>query len=86
MFLIMKLMLLYFYIAVSTLPRGVQYCALPLTKERVEFSDSQLFVCYLRNRKHVPCFYRVLQYNNPSHSRILIGSRRFSNEDTKESF
>ena len=29
---------------------------------------------YLRNRKHVPCFYQVL-YNNPSYSCILIGSR-----------
>ena len=32
---------------------------------------------YLTNRKHVPCFYRVL-YNNPSYSRILIGSRLWS--------
>ena len=32
---------------------------------------------YLRNRKHVPCFYGVL-YNNPSYSRILIGSRLWS--------
>ena len=30
-------------------------------------------VLYLRNRKHEPCFYRVL-YNNPSYSCILFGS------------
>ena len=34
-------------------------------------------VLYLRNRKHEPCFYRVL-CNNPSYSCILFGSRLWS--------
>ena len=41
-------------------------------------SCSQMaIVLYLRNRKHEPCFYRVL-YNNPSYSCILFGSRLWS--------
>ena len=38
-----------------------------------EHVASIIYNIHLRNRKHVPCFYRVL-YNNPSYSRILIGS------------
>ena len=39
------------------------------------FHPSKLFqisLNYLRNRKHVPCFYLVLE-NSPKKARVLIG-------------
>ena len=56
------------------------YASLPEAKRDMLVSGPVLknpFIHCLRNRKHVPCFYRVL-YNNPSYSGILNGSRLWS--------